>query len=85
MNLGCLVQDHQNTSEPTAPYIIGRELHFSKLPGQQWESNPQSSEQLRPMTIKISASTETATTAYVLGVSCPVVVTGGLCPGWFYY
>ena len=60
MNPGCRVQDQLNTSEPTAPYIIGREL--KKLPGRQWESNPQPSEQLRPMTIKTSASTETATT-----------------------
>ena len=62
MNLGCPVQDQLNTSEPTAPYIIGRELNLRKLPGRQWESNPQSSEQLQPMTIKTSASTETATT-----------------------
>ena len=40
--------------------IIGRELNLRKLPGRQWESNPQSSEQLRPITIKTSASTETA-------------------------
>ena len=64
MNLGCQVQDQLNTSEPTAPYIIGRELNLRKLPGQQWESNPQPSEQLRLMTIKTSASTEMATTAY---------------------
>ena len=60
---GCRVQDQLNTSEPTPPYIIGRELNLRKLSGRQWESNPQPSEQLRPMTIKISASTETATTA----------------------
>ena len=65
MNLGCRVQDQLNTSEPTAPYIIGRELNLRKLPGRQWESNPQPSEQLRPMTIKTSTSTETATTAYI--------------------
>ena len=34
-----------------------------KLPGRQWESNPQPSEQLRPMTIKTSASAETAIAA----------------------
>ena len=66
MNLVCWVQDQLNTSEPTASYIIGRELNLRKLPGQQWESNPQLSEQLRPMTIKTSASTETATTPYIL-------------------
>ena len=64
MNPGCWVQDQFNISELTAPYIIGRELNLRKLPGRQWESNPQPSEQLRPMTIKISTSTETATTAY---------------------
>ena len=36
-----------DTNEPTAPYIIGRELNLRKLPGRQWESNPQLSEQLR--------------------------------------
>ena len=65
MNPGCRVQDQLNTSEQTAPYVIGRELNLRKLPGRQWESNPQPSEQLRPMTIKTSASTETATTAYI--------------------
>ena len=45
--------------------IIGREYNLRKLPGRQWESNPQPSEQLRPMTIKTSASTETATAAYI--------------------
>ena len=65
MNPGCRVQDKLNTSEPIAPYIIGRELNLRKLPGRQWESNPQPSEQLRSMTIKTSASTETATTAYI--------------------
>ena len=35
-----------------------------KLPGRQWESNPQPSEQLRLMMIKTSASTETATEAW---------------------
>ena len=64
MNPGCRIQDQLNTSEPTTPYIIGRELNLRKLPGRQWESNPQPSEQLRPVTIKTSASTETATTAY---------------------
>ena len=63
MNPGCRVQDQLNANEPTALYITGRELNLRKLPGQQWESNPQPSEQLRPMTIKTSASTETATTA----------------------
>ena len=63
MNPGCRVQDQLNTSEPTAPYIRGRELDLRKLPGRQWESNSQPSEQLQPMTIKTSASTETATTA----------------------
>ena len=65
MNRGCQVQDQLSTNEPTAPYIIGRELNLRKLPGRQWESNPQPYEQLRPMTIKTSASTETATTAYI--------------------
>ena len=46
--------------------IIGRELNLRKLPDGQWESNPQPSEQLRPMTIKTSASNETATAGYVL-------------------
>ena len=64
MNPGCRVQDQLNTSEPTASYIIGLELHLWKLPDRQWESNPQPSEQLRPMTIKTSASTETATTKF---------------------
>ena len=60
MNPGCRVQDQLNTSEPTVPYIIGRELNLRKLPCRQWESNPQPSEQLRPIkTIKTSASTET--------------------------
>ena len=63
MNPGCRVQNQLNTSEPTVPYIIGGELNLRKLPDRQWESNPQPSEQLRPMTIKISASIETATTA----------------------
>ena len=61
---GCRVQDLLNINEPTAPYIIGRELILRKLSGRQWESNPQPFEQLRPMMIKTSASTETATTAY---------------------
>ena len=65
MNPGCRVQDHLSINEPTAPYIIGRELNLRKLPGRQWESNPKPSEQLRPMTIKTSASTKTATTGYV--------------------
>ena len=65
MNLGCRIQDQLNTSEPTAPYIIGRELILRKLPGQQWESNSQPSQQLRLMSINTSASTETATTAYI--------------------
>ena len=52
MNPDLRVQDQLNTSAPTAPYIIGRELNLRKLPGRQWESNPQPSEQLRPMTIK---------------------------------
>ena len=65
MNPGCRVQDQLNTSEPIAPYIIGREFNLRKLPGRQWKSNPQPSKQLRPMTIKISSSTETATTAYI--------------------
>ena len=45
--------------------IIGRELNLRKLPGRQWESNPQPSEQLQPITIKTSASTETVTAAYM--------------------
>ena len=64
MNPGCRVQDQLNSSEPTAPYIIGQELNLRKLPGRQWESNPQPSEQLQPMTIKTSASIEMATTDY---------------------
>ena len=63
MNPGCRVQDQLNTSKPTTPYIIDRELNLRKLPGRQWELNPQPSIQLRPMMIKTSASTETATTA----------------------
>ena len=64
MNSDFRVQDQLNTSEPTAPYIIGQKLNLRKLPGRQWESSAQASEQLRPMTIKTSASTESATTAY---------------------
>ena len=30
MNPGCRVQDQLNTNEPTAPYIIGRELNSQK-------------------------------------------------------
>ena len=41
--------------------IIGRELNLRKLPDQEWEPIPQPSEQLRPMRIKTSASTEMAT------------------------
>ena len=41
MNPDCSVQDQLNTSESTAPYIIGREFNLRKLPGRQWESNPQ--------------------------------------------
>ena len=52
------VQDQLSANEPTAPYIIDR------------ESNPQPSEQLRPMTIKTSASTETDTTAYIYVLKC---------------
>ena len=44
--------------------IIRRELNLRKPLGRQWESNPQPSEQLRPITIKTSASTETTTAAY---------------------
>ena len=52
MNRSCLVQDQLNTSEPTAPYIIGRELNLRKLPGRQGVVglNPQPFKQLRPMT-----------------------------------
>ena len=50
-----------DANEPTAPYIIAQDLNLRKLPGRQWESNPQPSEQLQPRTIKTSASTETAT------------------------
>ena len=64
-----------NASEPTL-YIIGRELNVRKLPGRQWESNPQRSEQLRPMTIKTSASTETATTAHKKNARKRFVVSG---------
>ena len=49
MKPGCRVQDQLSTNEPTL-YIIGRELNIRKLPGRQWETNPQPSEQLRPMT-----------------------------------
>ena len=66
MKPGCRVQDQLNISEPTVPYIIGRELNLRKLPGRQWESNSKPSEQLRPMTIKTSASTKTATTACII-------------------
>ena len=65
MNPGCRVRDQLNTSEPTAPYIIGRQLNLRKLSGRQWESCPQPYEQLRPKTIKTSASTESATPAYI--------------------
>ena len=65
MNPGCRVQDQLDTSEPTTPYIIGQELNLRKLPGRQLESNPQPSVQLQTMTIKTSASIETATTAYI--------------------
>ena len=44
--------------------IIGRELNLRKLPGRQWESNPQPCEQLLPMTTETSTSTETETAAY---------------------
>ena len=44
--------------------IIGRELNRRKPPGRQWETNPQPSEQL--MTIKIRASAETASAAYIV-------------------
>ena len=27
-----------NSNEPTAPYLIGRELNLRKLPGQKWEN-----------------------------------------------
>ena len=64
MNAICRVQDQLNTSEATVPHIIGQELNLRKLPCRQWESNPQHSEQLRSMTIKTCACTETATTAY---------------------
>ena len=60
MNPGWRVRDQLNTSEPTAPYIIGRELNLRKLPSRQWDPNPQPAEQLRTMTINmimISAST----------------------------
>ena len=51
-----------------APYgydIIIRELNLRKLPDRLWESNQQPIERLRPMTIKTSAATETATATYV--------------------
>ena len=54
MNPGCRVRDQLNTSELTAPYIIGRELNLRKLPGRQWESCPQPYEQLRPKTIGLA-------------------------------
>ena len=60
----CRVQDQFSTNEPPAPYMKGRGLNLRKLPDRQWESNPQPSEQQRPMTIKTSASTETATTVH---------------------
>ena len=44
--------------------IVGRELDLRKLPGRKWKTNPQPSEQLRPIKIKTSASTERATAAY---------------------
>ena len=60
-----LVVGSKTNSIPVNQHIIGRELNLRKLPGRQWESNTQPSEQLRPMTIKTSASTETVTTAYI--------------------
>ena len=48
-------------NEPTAPYITGWELNLRKLPDRQWESNPQPSRKLQPMTTKAGASTETVT------------------------
>ena len=40
MNPGCRVQDQLNTSEPTAPYIIGRQITLRKLPGRQMGIEP---------------------------------------------
>ena len=54
-----------DANELTAPYIIGWELNLRKLP--VGSGNPQPSEQLRPMTIKVSASTKTAARAYFQG------------------
>ena len=47
MKPGCQVQDQLSTNEPTASYIIGREINLRKLLGRQWESNPQPPEQTR--------------------------------------
>ena len=59
-------------NEPTAPYITGRELNLGKLPGRQWESNPEPSRQLRPMTIKAGVSSEAATMACE-SVTCEII------------
>ena len=67
MNPGCRIQDQLNINEPTAPYIIGREFNLRKTARSVVESNLQPSEQLQPMTIKTSASTETVTIAYICG------------------
>ena len=40
MNPDCRVQDQFNTSEPTAPYIIGRQLNLRKLSDQQMGIEP---------------------------------------------
>ena len=63
MNPGCRVQDQLNTSEQPRVHYRPR-IKSQKTAGRQWESNPQPSEQLQPMTIKTSTSVETATTAY---------------------
>ena len=61
-------QDRQKPLFHLAQYgddIIGREFNLRKLPGRQWESCPQPYEQLRLITIKTNASTESATAAYI--------------------
>ena len=40
MKPGCRVQDQHNTNEPTAPYIIGRELNLRKLLDRQLGVEP---------------------------------------------
>ena len=66
MNPGCRVQDQLNTNEPAASYIIGRELNLRNYPVDSGSRTHNLPKQLRPMTITTSASTETATAAYIM-------------------